>query len=337
MPQNNGPTAQQVKDATDLVKLISDHIEVKPKGSEFVCICPFHDDKNPSMTIVPERQFYKCFACGAGGDVFNFVRDYHKMTFAEAMEFLVTRSGGDASVKQHAGDRPVARKPDPEKMTEDEAGDLYAKFMAGVARKDVGKLAEDLGVSPKSLRRLCIGWDPDKYNAWTFPMSGRRSDYDKGDRKGRDFTARVIGFRIRNDEAKKWAWPGSKAGIFLPTELDLDPSKVLWIAEGPTDTAAMLTFDFNALGRPSCRGQENEIIDAINWIRPCMVAIMSDPDGPGLNGAEFLAGHLRENKMPVKIVSPPISADVRRWVQSGATARDLQNRLDVEPLWRPSQ
>ncbi len=84
-----------VRDATDLVRLIGEHVALRPKGREHVGLCPFHDDKNPSFAVVTHKgnAFYKCHSCGAGGDVFDFVKNYHKMEFGEALRFLADRAG----------------------------------------------------------------------------------------------------------------------------------------------------------------------------------------------------------------------------------------------------
>ncbi|EPI2597921.1 DNA primase [Campylobacter coli] len=70
----------------NIVDIIENYIEVKKQGSSFVCICPFHADKNPSMHINPIKGFYHCFACKAGGDAFKFVMDYEKLSFTDAVE-----------------------------------------------------------------------------------------------------------------------------------------------------------------------------------------------------------------------------------------------------------
>ncbi|WHN16483.1 DNA primase [Campylobacter jejuni] len=76
----------------NIVDIIENYIEVKKQGSSFVCICPFHADKNPSMHINPTKGFYHCFACKAGGDVFKFVMDYEKLSFADAVEKVASLS-----------------------------------------------------------------------------------------------------------------------------------------------------------------------------------------------------------------------------------------------------
>ena len=82
-----------IKQATDLVRLVGQDIALKRQGREFVALCPFHDDKHPSMTIVPQKQIYHCFVCKAGGDVFSWVMNYHKMDFAQALQHLADLAG----------------------------------------------------------------------------------------------------------------------------------------------------------------------------------------------------------------------------------------------------
>lgn len=84
---------ERVRDASDIVRIIGEHVALKAKGREYVGLCPFHDDHSPSMAVVPHKQFYKCFSCGAGGDVFTFVQKFLRMEFREALEYLAERAG----------------------------------------------------------------------------------------------------------------------------------------------------------------------------------------------------------------------------------------------------
>lgn len=84
---------EKVQAATDIVRLVGEHVTLRPKGKEFAGLCPFHDDKTPSMQVSPQKQIYKCFSCGAGGDAFSFVMNYHKMDFVESLKFLAEKAG----------------------------------------------------------------------------------------------------------------------------------------------------------------------------------------------------------------------------------------------------
>ena len=83
----------QVQQATDIVRLIGNHVALKPRGKEFVGLCPFHDDTSPSLYVSPSKQIFKCFSCGAGGDVFGFVMRLHKLSFPESLEHLADAAG----------------------------------------------------------------------------------------------------------------------------------------------------------------------------------------------------------------------------------------------------
>ena len=82
----------EVQQASDIVDVIGEHVSLKKKGREMVGLCPFHDDHKPSMNVNPAKQIFKCFACGAGGDVFKFVQMRENLTFPQAIERLAERA-----------------------------------------------------------------------------------------------------------------------------------------------------------------------------------------------------------------------------------------------------
>lgn len=84
---------QRVKEANDIVDVVGAYINLRQAGPTFKALCPFHDDKHPSFDVDPRRQRYRCWACGKHGDVFNFVQEYEKVSFPEAMELLARRAG----------------------------------------------------------------------------------------------------------------------------------------------------------------------------------------------------------------------------------------------------
>ncbi|MFA6619787.1 MAG: CHC2 zinc finger domain-containing protein, partial [Bacilli bacterium] len=71
--------------SADIVTVISAYIPVTKKGRSYVALCPFHDDKNPSLNISKEKQIFKCFVCGTGGNAITFVEKYEKISFEEAV------------------------------------------------------------------------------------------------------------------------------------------------------------------------------------------------------------------------------------------------------------
>lgn len=83
----------QIQQATDIVDVISEHLSLERKGKEWVGLCPFHSDHRPSMYVTPQKQIFKCFACGAGGDVIKFIQLRENLSFAQAIERLAHRAG----------------------------------------------------------------------------------------------------------------------------------------------------------------------------------------------------------------------------------------------------
>jgi DNA primase len=86
-------TVNQIQQANDIVDVVSEHVHLVKKGREMVGLCPFHDDHRPSMYVNSLKQIFKCFACGAGGDVFKFVQMRENLTFGQAIERLAQRAG----------------------------------------------------------------------------------------------------------------------------------------------------------------------------------------------------------------------------------------------------
>lgn len=81
----NESLIQEIRSKADIVEVIQHYLPLIKKGKNYVAVCPFHDDHDPSMSISQDKQIFKCFVCGAGGNVFNFVKDYEKIQFNEAV------------------------------------------------------------------------------------------------------------------------------------------------------------------------------------------------------------------------------------------------------------
>jgi len=81
---------EKLKNQIDIVDIIEHFLPVKKMGANYKCVCPFHDDRNPSMSISQSKQIFHCFACKAGGDAIKFVMDYEKLTYPEAIERIAS-------------------------------------------------------------------------------------------------------------------------------------------------------------------------------------------------------------------------------------------------------
>ena len=77
----------------NIVDIIRDYVPLTQKGKNYFGICPFHDDHNPSMSVSNDKQMYKCFVCGNAGNVFNFIMEYEKVSFMEAVKIVAEKQG----------------------------------------------------------------------------------------------------------------------------------------------------------------------------------------------------------------------------------------------------
>lgn len=91
MVQYNDDLKQEIRNANDIVDVISQYVILKRSGRNFMGLCPFHKEKSPSFSVSPDRQYYHCFGCGKGGDVYNFIMEIEKLSFRESLEFLAER------------------------------------------------------------------------------------------------------------------------------------------------------------------------------------------------------------------------------------------------------
>ena len=83
----------QLLERTDIVSLIDERVSLKKAGREYTACCPFHDEKTPSFTVSPTKQFYHCFGCGAHGSAFDFIMNTDGLEFPEAVERLAGQAG----------------------------------------------------------------------------------------------------------------------------------------------------------------------------------------------------------------------------------------------------
>ncbi|MFA9465592.1 MAG: DNA primase [Velocimicrobium sp.] len=84
---------EEVRQRNDIVDVVSSYVKLQKKGSNYMGLCPFHNEKSPSFSVSSNKQMYHCFGCGVGGNVFTFLMEYENYTFVESMKFLANRVG----------------------------------------------------------------------------------------------------------------------------------------------------------------------------------------------------------------------------------------------------
>ncbi|MBO6133549.1 MAG: DNA primase [Lachnospiraceae bacterium] len=96
---------EEVRSKNDIVDIIGSYVKLKKRGANFVGLCPFHQEKTPSFSVSITGQFYHCFGCGAGGNVFSFLMEYESLNFLEAVEQLAERAGVKLPEKSSEGEK----------------------------------------------------------------------------------------------------------------------------------------------------------------------------------------------------------------------------------------
>ena len=75
----------EIREKTDIVNIIGQYVQLKKSGKNYTGLCPFHEERTPSFSVASDRQFYHCFGCGRGGNVFNFIQELEGLSFQEAV------------------------------------------------------------------------------------------------------------------------------------------------------------------------------------------------------------------------------------------------------------
>lgn len=123
-----------IRSSASIVDVISSYIPLTQKGKNYFGVCPFHEDHSPSMSVSEEKQIYKCFSCGATGNVFTFVENYLNISFAEAVELVAQKTGISIAV-------PLVKKKESKFKDEYSLMDFVLKLYQNNLNTEVGQKA----------------------------------------------------------------------------------------------------------------------------------------------------------------------------------------------------
>lgn len=111
---------ERLKSLVSIVDIVREVVDLKPAGNQLQGLCPFHKERTPSFGVRPDKRYFKCFGCGAHGDVISFVERYQKVTFLEAAEYLANRVGLMPATASARPLKPMAPPPEPDSLDEEE-------------------------------------------------------------------------------------------------------------------------------------------------------------------------------------------------------------------------
>lgn len=171
---------EEIRARNDIVEVVSQYMRLQRAGKNWKGLCPFHADKNPSFSVVPQMQSYRCWSCGEKGDVFTFIQKKENLDFVEALEFLARRAGVPFERKGVNPERASER----EQMFDMNA--VAAKFYQDRLTKsqDVQAYLARRGILKETQEQFQIGCAPDDWEALTFHLQQRRADLSLAARIG---------------------------------------------------------------------------------------------------------------------------------------------------------
>lgn len=260
---------EQVRAQTSLVDLVGESVGLTPirGGSDYIGLCPFHDDHNPSFHVYPDRQTYRCWVCNEGGDCFSFVMKREAVTFPEAMELLARRANLEIPKAQQ-----FTKRSGPDAAAVHDilgwARDLCHQFLLHSPEAEAArKYLNDRGFTRTMIDKFRVGYHP---NRWDWLLTQARNKYpvqqllranliserSQGDgfRDAFLFIDRVV-FPIHDTQGRCVAF----GGRVLPGRADSDAAKYLNSAESDVFKKSRLAYGLD-VARDAIRKTRTAIV-----------------------------------------------------------------------------
>ncbi|MBK8187163.1 MAG: DNA primase [Cellvibrio sp.] len=149
-------------DRVDIVDVVDGRVKLKRSGKNYSACCPFHEEKTPSFTVSPDKQFFYCFGCGASGNAVGFVMDYERLTFPEAVEALARSAGLDVP-KQVQSEAQIEREQEKKNLYSlmQKANDFYQQQLRHHPSKQMAvNYLKGRGLDGKTAKAFGVGFAP---------------------------------------------------------------------------------------------------------------------------------------------------------------------------------
>ncbi|MGR3221431.1 MAG: DNA primase [Candidatus Anammoxibacter sp.] len=356
---------EEIQQASDIINVISDYVVLKNVGKNHIGLCPFHNEKTPSFTVNPERQFYKCFGCGEAGTVFTFLMKHNGIKFPDAVRSLAERA---SIVLPKTINRDETRDENRVLYT---INDYFSKFYYKTLKtasfaEHARKYITDRGISEENIKKFTIGYSPPAWDTSLREAASQKfktSDIENAgivlqkkngsglyDRfRGRmmfpifNETGNSVGFGARtleNEQPKYINSPESKVfskrrilyGLNLAKDAILKRNEII-IMEGYTDVIMAhqhgIDWTVGVMGT-SLTHEHSKLIN-----RYCKsVVLVLDPDEAGNKSADKSANLLIEEGFDVKIVQLPEGSDPCTFLNSKGKGAFIKLLEDADDFFR---
>jgi len=350
---------EEIRNRCDIVDIISKYVHLKPAGKGFKGLCPFHEEKTPSFMVSPEKQLFHCFGCGEGGNVFNFLMKYEKISFFEAVKMLAKKSGVSLPVdeeKENFLNRQKERLYKLNNLTANYYRECLFKTNQG---KKIINYLKKRGINDSSVEKYKLGYALPGWDALTNFLKKRGHSYEelikariinKSKIEGKyidyfrdriifpifNLSGRVIGFggRVLDDSLPKYINSpetlvynkGSNLYSLNFAREDIRKKDYLIIVEGYTDVLITQQYEFNNVAASLGTALTTRQIDLIKRFTD-MVLIAYDADSAGNMATSRSLDLLVKAGFEVKVIDLPQGYDPADFlIKKGKTA--FQNLID---------
>jgi DNA primase len=359
-----GSFADRVKQQADIVRVIGEYVRLKKSGPNFTGLCPFHSEKTPSFSVNAAKQFYYCFGCGVGGDVFKFVMEMDKITFPEAVRAVAEKCG--IAIPAPRERSPEERKENQQRTSLVELHkEAAAFFTQQLNSTPEGRAAKayllDRGLDSDAMAQFGIGFAPSGGDALLRTLKGKFPDkaLEVSGLFGRDQSGRVydrfrrrVMFPIANDSGKVVAFGGRALGDDMPKYLNSPEtpiyikSNILYHLDRAKDALRNRDFavlvegymDAIAVARA---GVSNVVASCGTSLTEPQVKLLNrftrriivnyDPDTAGQNATERSLTILLEQGAEVRVLALPGGKDPDSFIRSEGPAAYIKLLNEAPP------
>ncbi len=332
---------EEIRNRCDIVDIISDYVHLKPAGKGFKGLCPFHEEKTPSFMVSPEKQLFHCFGCGEGGNAFNFLMKYEKLSFFEAVKMLAQKSGVPLPVDEEKENILHKKKERLYKLNNLVANYYRECLFRTNQGKKVINYFKKRGINDTSVEKYRLGYAPPGWDALTNFLKKKGYSYEELIKAGiikkskiegkyidyfRDriifpilnLSGRVIGFggRVLDNSLPKYINSpetmiynkGSNLYSLNFAKEDIRKKNYIIVVEGYTDVLITQQYGFNNMAASLGTALTTKQIDLIKRFTDT-VLIAYDADSAGNMATLRSLDLLVKAGLEIKVIDLPQGLD----------------------------
>lgn len=324
----------QIINDADIVSTISNFVNLQKKGKDYVGLCPFHGDSNPSMSVSPDKRIFKCFSCGVSGNALTFLMKIKSLNFTEAIKILAREQGIELNIRDHSLDYMNQISDEQKELLEILTNAESFFHVSLLANINARKYLESRNISLDLARYLKIGYAPQDgilklIEQFQYTDSALNKAGLKNENLSEYFRNRII-FPIHDEYGNTIAFSGRQISkeenspkyLNSPETIVFNKSSVLYNydrakEEAKTKKEIFLCegfFDVIALLKVNCKNVVALMGTALtkqhlNLLKNLKINIFLDNDSAGINATLHSIHFLLKNKFEVYVVENPFDLD----------------------------